>query len=179
MRTKRFLAPLLLSLPLAAQTSSDDYDVRNAASFLSPSAPGGAIAQGSIFTASIAGDLNLQFKQSSFPLTERPEGVRIEITTADGELFLALPLSVNGSSVRAILPSTVPVGEHQLQAFYTNSPSPPARIKVVRTSPGIFTTWMLGHKGLAGRDISTPAAPGEQGCGDDEKEQTDGHPRKQ
>jgi len=107
-------------------------------------------------------DPRLKAEQSSYPLTESLQGVRIEITTAGGEVFPGLPLSIMDSRVRAVLPSVVPVGEHRIQVFRTNVPSASHAIKVVQTSPGIFTNPRRGYRGLAGRDISTPASPGER-----------------
>lgn len=103
--------------------------VVNAASFLPADLPGGAIAQGSVFSVFGSG-----FADDS----------RLEVVTAGGEAYSPELLHVSSQQINAVLPADTPVGEHRVRVVGT-TPSNSERIKVVRASFGIF---LRPEKGL-------------------------------
>ncbi|MEZ5394632.1 MAG: hypothetical protein R2724_17605 [Bryobacterales bacterium] len=137
--------PLLLLLScLSARTAGAQpvlYSdgVVNAASFLSPSVPGGAIAKGSIFTT-FGEDLGGTFDAGQFPLPTTLGGVQASIATADGDNFRAPLLYVSANQVNAILPSAVPAGRHQLWFVRDGQSSSDVAIKVVEASGAVSST---------------------------------------
>ncbi len=151
---------LFLVQPLWAQPQISQNSVVNAASSLSPTVPGGAIAQGSIFTITgmNLGPRGLDARE--FPLQKMLGGVRIKITTVDGGVFAALPLYVSTLRIHAVMTSGVPAGEHRLTVIRDGAASQAVRVKVVRSSIGIFTTRGPGYDFVAGREPLDPIAPG-------------------
>ena len=116
----------------------DPGGIVNAASFLPPTLPGGAIAQGSIFSifGENLGPKGLEARE--LPLEIELGGVRMEVELSDSRLFNALPVFVGANQINAVLPSDVPVGEHQMRVIRDGLRSPPRSFKVVRRSPGLF-----------------------------------------
>lgn len=139
-----------------------DGGVVNGASFLRASVPGGAIAQGSIF--SIFGrDLGPGgLEAQDFPLPTELGGVTVEIVTNDGELFIPSLLYVGDRQVNAVAPSTLPVGEHGLRVLRDGEPSNTVRFKVVRSSVGVFFDHSFSYSmpRPAGRSSLEPLRPG-------------------
>ncbi|MCB9384501.1 MAG: DUF192 domain-containing protein [Bryobacterales bacterium] len=160
-----------LSAPTAgAQPVLYSDGVVNAASFLSPSVPGGAIAKGSIFT--IFGEsLGATFEAEQFPLPTTLGGAEVWIATADGDNFRAPLLYVSANQVNAILPSTVPAGRHQLWLVRDGQSSGGVAIKVVEASGGLFSWKAQGIPVAAAYaylpflqkliSLETPAQPGD------------------
>lgn len=131
----------------------------NAASRLSPASPGGAIAQGSIFRIS---SFSVNAKgRAEYPIQPELSGIRVEIETDEGAVFEALPLNFFFFWLDFLLPSDVPVGEHSLTLIQDGERTELNRIKVVRISPGLFTTSNYGRPELAGQDLMQPAARGD------------------
>src|SRR5215813_1255928 len=104
----------LLILPLAAalgqQPNINYRGVVNAASFMPQGLPGGALAQGSIFTV-FGRNLGptLPVAANSFPLATSLGGVSISVTQGSTSVN-ALPLFVSASQINAVLPSNTPTG---------------------------------------------------------------------
>lgn len=147
------------TLPLSAQPVVFQGGIVNAASFLPPSVPGGAVAQGSIFTIFGEG-FGSTAQQSSFPLSTTFNDVRVEVVTGDGQVFDAIPLFVSAGQINAILPSGVPVGEHVLRVYRNGVASAAERIKVVRSSIGIFTAPGSGFDFSVGGQPLISVSPG-------------------
>ena len=135
-----FLTLLLLcgAGPAAAQPVVFDGGVVNAASFLPASVPGGAIAQGSIFSVFGQAIGPEAVEAREFPLPTELGGVSLEVETNAGEVFRPFLLYAGPEQVNAVLPSQVPVGEHRLRALRDGAASNTVRFKVVRSSVGIF-----------------------------------------
>jgi len=112
----------------------------NAASFLAHDLPGGAIAQGSLFTI-FGRNLGPEdgVSAGSLPLTDSLAGVSIEVTPIDGPPLAALPLFVSSSQMNALMPSTAPVGKNYLQVRHGGGVSTRVPVKVVRSAFGIFS----------------------------------------
>ena len=155
---------LLLALvagPLGAQPVVSNNGVVNAAGYFKPPVPGSAIAPGSIFSVFGEGLAAEAVAATEFPLQETLAGLSVEIITDPGEVFQALPLYASESQVNAVLPSSVPVGEHTLAVVRDGERSAGVRFKVVRTSVGIFHTTDSAYPMLAGQSLDQPLRPGE------------------
>src|SRR5215469_922280 len=127
--------------------------VVNAASLMAPDLPGGAVAQGSIF--SIYGT-NLGpaagATVSAFPLQTTFQNVSIQVFQGKTSVS-ALPIYVSATQINAIMPSNAPLGRVSVQVTYNagtsgcfgpgNAPcygptSNPAPVTVVANRFGIF-----------------------------------------
>jgi uncharacterized protein (TIGR03437 family) len=111
----------------------------NAASFAPPGTPGGAIAQGSIFTVfgrSIGPETPSQV--SAFPLETQFQGVSIDVVQGNSHVS-AIPLFVSAGQINAIMPSNAPIGEVSVRVTYNGDYSNPVPAFVARHNPGIFT----------------------------------------
>jgi len=111
----------------------------NAGSFISPGAPGGAIARGSIFTIfgrEIGPATPVQVSQ--FPLGTSFEGVSIEIVQG-GTSVGAIPIFVFAGQINAIMPSDAPLGRVSVRVTYQGVESNPVTATVADHSLGIFT----------------------------------------
>src|SRR5580698_1673603 len=89
----------------------------NAASFVAPGLPGGAIAQGSIF--SIFGT-NLGPGSSpplAFPLVTTLGGVSIKVSQGANSVN-AIPLFVSPGQINALMPSNTPLGLVSVQVTF-------------------------------------------------------------
>ncbi|HYM10625.1 MAG TPA: choice-of-anchor D domain-containing protein, partial [Bryobacterales bacterium] len=111
----------------------------NAASFKPADLPGGAIAQGSIFT--IFG-VNLGpptlVSVSAFPLQTNLAGVQIAVTQGSTTVN-AIPLAAVATQINAIMPSNAPTGQVQITAAYNGRASAPVTAQVASTGFGVFT----------------------------------------
>jgi uncharacterized protein (TIGR03437 family) len=118
--------------------------VVNAASFMPPRLPGGAIAQGSIF--SIFGTRlgpSTGVQVSAFPLGTSLSNISI-IVTQGSTVVNAIPLYVSASQINAIMPSNAPVGTASLRVLNGNSPSNPMPVVISANAFGIFTALGTG-----------------------------------
>jgi len=132
----------------------------NAASFLPPTLPGGAIAQGSIFSI-FGADLGPKgLEARELPLQGTLGGVQIEILASDGRRFNALPLFVSTIQVNAVMPSEVPIGEHRLRVVRDGATGPLRTFKVVKSSPGLFVQARDGLPRFAVAQLNEPDDPG-------------------
>ena len=118
--------------------------VVNAASFMPPTLPGGAIAQGSIFSifgARLGPATGVQ--ASSFPLGTTLGGTAITVTQGSTTLN-AIPIYVGASQINAIMPSNAPIGVASLRVIAGNSPSNPMPVTIAASAVGIFTVTGTG-----------------------------------
>jgi len=165
---------LLLPLSLSAQPAIFPNGIVSAASYLSPGSPGGALAQGSIFTifGNSLGPAAPGAQASGFPLSPTLAGVSVRVVHQTGQTLPALPLFVSATQINAILPSTTPIGLVLLSVLYEGRASNAEPVKVVRSSFGIFAR----NSGGSGRAVAqnavsatelplnspeTPAVPGD------------------
>jgi len=103
-----------------------------------PGLPGGAIAQGSIF--SIFGT-NLGPASSpalAFPLVTTLGGVSIKVTQGTNSVN-AIPLFVSPGQINALMPSNTPLGLVSVQATLNGKTGNPSPVRVVASSLGIFS----------------------------------------
>jgi uncharacterized protein (TIGR03437 family) len=117
--------------------------VVNAASFMPPGAPNGAIARGSTF--SIFGR-NLGPASSpplSFPLQTTLAGVSITVFSGATSVN-AIPLVVTPGQINAIMPSNAPLGAVSLRVQFNAGRSNPAPIRVVDSAFGIYSATGTG-----------------------------------
>ncbi|HYM11874.1 MAG TPA: DUF192 domain-containing protein [Bryobacterales bacterium] len=126
---------------LGAQPVISSGGVVNAASYVSATSAGGAIAQGSVFSIFGRGlGPPLPGAQAAgFPLGESLAGVSIQLVHQTGVSLAAIPLYVSDGQINAVLPSSTPVGLVSVQVTYNGRTSAAEPIKVVRSSFGIFT----------------------------------------
>lgn len=111
----------------------------NAASFIPPAAPGGAIARGSIFTIfgrEIGPSMPVQV--SEFPLEANFQGVTIEIIQANTTVN-AIPIFVSVGQLNALMPSNAPLGRVSIRVTFGGDPSNPITAYVANNNVGIFT----------------------------------------
>ncbi len=158
----RFAVLLFAVAPVLAQPVINSNGVVNAASFLSPAVPGGAVAQGSIISifGSDLGPKGLEARE--FPLPLALGGVRVEILADDGRTLGAPLLFVSTSQINAILPSETPVGRQEVRVIRDSVGSAARSIKVVRSSVGVFTEDNVGLRQPAGSRLLQALRPGER-----------------
>jgi len=135
----------------------------NAASYLPPAVPGGALPQGGI--ASLFGaDLGPQLGESAtaFPLPTEIAGTTVSVILPDGSELPCPLLYVQAAQINLIVPSAVPIGGHILIVRSPLGASPPLRIKVVRAAPGLFSIQHFGAYRLAGASLDSPLSPGDR-----------------
>lgn len=161
------------ALAVAMQASPAIYmhSVVNGASFYAPGLPGGAIAQGSMFSIFGAGLGPAQAAtQSSFPLTTNFSGVSIQVSQGATSVN-AIPLFVSAGQINAIMPSNAPLGWSSVVVAF-NGNSNPSPVYIVHDSPGIFTSTgtgigpgavqnSLGNGKLADNTYQASASPGQ------------------
>lgn len=140
---------------LRAQPYINTKGVMNAASFMPPDLPAGAIGQGSVF-AILGRELGPTTTATAtvFPLGATLGGAAIKVFQGATSVA-ALPLSVTASRIYAIMPSNAPLGRVSVQVTVNGVASNPAPVTVVAASFGIFTANSL--------DLSNPqgiAIPG-------------------
>ncbi len=144
----------------------------NAASFLAGSSPGGALAQGSVFSIFGTGFSTQASAAGSFPLPATLAGVSVEVTHQSGRILQALPVFVGPTQINALLPSATPVGLVAVSVTVNGRHSSPVTAKVVRSSFGIFTRGSSGAGQAVVQNFvspaeqplnspATPAAPGQ------------------
>jgi uncharacterized protein (TIGR03437 family) len=113
--------------------------ILNAASFMPNGLPGGAIAQGSIFSlfgANLGPTKGVQV--SAFPLATSLANVSIAVTQGSTTTN-AIPLYVSGSQINAIMPSATPVGAVSVRVTYNGLKSNPMTTVVAQSAPGVFS----------------------------------------
>ena len=118
--------------------------VLNAASFMPPRLPGGAIAQGSMFSifgARIGPTTAVQ--ATSFPLGTTLGNVSITVTQGTTTVN-AIPVYVSAGQINAIMPSNAPVGMASLRVRSSNLQSNPMTVVIAPTAFGIFTATGTG-----------------------------------
>lgn len=117
----------------------------NAASFIPPRLPGGAIAQGSIFT--IFGKRlgpSQPIQVSVFPLGATLAGVSIAVTQGSNTVN-AIPLYVSSGQINAIMPSNAPLGPVSLRVTNNALKSNPMTAIVSANALGVFTARGVGY----------------------------------
>jgi uncharacterized protein (TIGR03437 family) len=134
----------LASSALAQPPLIYSRSIYNAASYTPAGIPGGAIAQGSIFTLFGA---NLGPSQpvsvNSFPLGTSLGGVSINIVQGSTSVS-AIPLYVSASQINAIMPSNAPLGSASVQVVANNSRGNMSPVRIVNSDFGIFTALGTG-----------------------------------
>ncbi len=136
----RFLFIFALAVCAVAQPPLIyNRSILNSASFMPQSLPGGAIAQGSVFTLFGARlGPSKPVTVSSFPLGTTLGGVSITATQGSTTVN-AIPLYISASQINAILPSNTPIGLVSIRVTYNSVQSNPMRLNVSPTALGIFT----------------------------------------
>ena len=150
-----FVALLLLSAcgpslregPRQVGATIAEGGIVNAASFLPDELPGGAIAQGSLFSI-FGSDLGppAGANVSGFPLSTTLAGVSIEVS-GSGTTVNAIPVFAGGNQINAIMPSDAPLGDVLITVIFNGQRSPPLRARVVPSAVGIFTLSGTGQGG--------------------------------
>src|SRR6266851_2166374 len=114
------------------------HSIVNAASFMNPAQPGGAIARGSLF--SISGQNlgpALLAQASAPPLGASLSGVSVRITQGNTAVD-AIPVSAIANNITAIMPSNAPLGLASVQVTNNGLRSNPSPVTIVNTSFGAF-----------------------------------------
>jgi uncharacterized protein (TIGR03437 family) len=133
---------------LGAQPYINARGVINTASFTAPNLPGGAVAQGSVFTILGSGlGPAKPVQATSLPLGITLGGVSVRVFQGTRTVS-ALPVYVSSSQINAIMPSNAPLGRVSVRISTQGALSNPAPFTVVRSSFGIFTWNAL--------DVSSP-----------------------
>src|SRR5579872_1094374 len=135
------LAPLVSTAAPVINTGG----VLNAASYTANAAPGGAIAQGSIFAIFGAGlGPAAPAQVSKFPLGPQFAGVSIAVSQGTTQIA-AIPIFVAASQINAILPSNTPLGTVSLTVTYNGQTSNAEPVQVAVSAPGVFTATGTGR----------------------------------
>ena len=151
-----YLGILLAAACASAQPVIESAGVRNSASFVWQGLPNGDIAQGSIFTVFLSGNLPLPNQLlSSYPVQPSFNGASMKVTVGgrpvDVLMFGTAQRAAGGVQLDGILPSSTALGDGTITVTYNGETSAPAPIKVVASSfawftansegvgPGIFT----------------------------------------
>ena len=147
----------------AAQTSTTPAIFNNgivsSASFTPAQSPGGAIAQGSIF--SIFGTAlgpAATAQQTSFPLVTTLSGVSVKVTSGTTKLD-AIPVFVSPGLINAIMPSNTPSGRVSVQVTFNAVQSNNASVRVVPNAPSIYTATGAGAGPGIFQNISAAGVP--------------------
>src|SRR5712692_5299444 len=145
--------------PVAAQPLISTGGVVNSASYQSAASPGGAVGQGSIFSIFGAGlgPPSPGVQVSEFPLSATLAGVSVRLLHQSGVALSAIPLFVSDTQINALLPSTTPIGQVFVSVSYNGRTSGAERIKVVRSSFGIFTRNSSGAGPVIAQNFVSPA----------------------
>src|SRR5262249_1829629 len=129
----------LCSPLLSAQPFINYRGIVNAASAMPAGLPGGAIAQGSIFSVFGSGlGPTTAVQASSFPLSPALGGVSIKVSKGSSSVD-AIPIYVSDSQINAIMPSNTPVGRVSAQVSYKGVVSNIAAVTVAEVSFGTFS----------------------------------------
>ena len=134
--------------------------VVNAASFLAPSQPGGAIAQGSVFSI-FGANLGppVLATVTAFPLPRTLGGVSIRVSRGQTSVQ-AIPLAVVATQANAILPSNAPLGEASITVTFNGQTSAPVPVQIVPASFGAFTLNSSGSgQGIVQNFVSATDQP--------------------
>jgi uncharacterized protein (TIGR03437 family) len=132
-------ATLLTAAALIAQPYINTKGVVNTASVMAPDLPGGAIAQGSVFTILGTGlGPAAPVQTASVPLNISLSGVSVRVFQGATNVS-ALPLYVSATQIFAVMPSNAPLGRVSVRVAYFGGVSNPAPFNVVASSFGAFT----------------------------------------
>jgi len=137
--TRLVLVLALAGCGLAQPPLIYNRSILNAASFMPNRLPGGAIAQGSIFSlfgAHLGPTSPVQV--SAFPLGTSLANVSISVTQATVTTS-AIPLYVSASQINAIMPSNTPTGAVSVRVTYNGQKSNPMTAVVAQSAPGVFS----------------------------------------
>lgn len=118
--------------------------ISNSASYTPGGIPGGAIAQGALFTlfgARLGPTQGVQASQ--FPLGTSLSGVSIKIIQGSTTVN-AIPYYVSASQVSAIMPSNAPLGTASVQVVNGSGSSNRVPVRIASSDFGIFTALQTG-----------------------------------
>jgi uncharacterized protein (TIGR03437 family) len=138
------ILPCLLAPAAVAQPFIYYRSVYNAASFTPSGIPGGAIAQGSIF--SVFGTKlgpATAVSVSTFPLQNTLSGTSINIVQGTTSIA-AIPVYVSAGQVNAIMPSNAPLGVASVQVVVGGQKSNLAPVQIAASQFGVFTALGTG-----------------------------------
>lgn len=118
--------------------------VYNAASYTPSGLPGGAIAQGSIFSVFGKGLGPTQGVQvTAFPLGNALGGAAINVVQGT-TVVPAIPVYASATQINAIMPSNAPLGAVAIQVVFGGSKSNMAPVQITASTFGIFTVLGTG-----------------------------------
>jgi uncharacterized protein (TIGR03437 family) len=130
-----------VTLPVAASAPFIlSGQVKNAASNTTLAAAGAGLAQGSYIAIYGTGLGPDTFASGAIPYPATLGGSSVSITPSGGSPIAAYLTFALAGQVNAILPSNVPLGDATVTVSYNGATSPPEKIKVVKSSFGIFST---------------------------------------
>ena len=113
--------------------------VVNSASYLPAALPGGAIAQGAIFTIFGSGlGPATPVGASAFPLSTTLGGVSVKVTQGSSSVA-AYPVFAAAGQLNVVMPSNAPLGRVSVQVTYGGTASNPAPVTVVASGFGSYS----------------------------------------
>ena len=134
---------LVGAVGLWAQPNVPNGGILNAASYMNPQLPGGAIAQGSIFVIFGSGMGPAALAQAGFPLPNTLAGTGVKVTSG-GQTLDCPMIYTSAGQLAAVMPSTTPVGNATVTVTYNGATSVARSIRVASSAFGILT---LNSKG--------------------------------
>ena len=132
--------------------------VVNVASYMPPSLPSGAIAQGAQFSIFGSNLGPATFPPLAFPLSTTLAGVSISVTQGTVTVA-AIPVFVSPGQINAIMPSNTPLGQVSLRVTYNNFKSNPVPVTIAQSAFGIFTATGTGQGPGSIENYSATALP--------------------
>lgn len=146
-RTLKLVLPLLIAVATAsAQAPSVPAGgILNSASYALDGLPGAGVAQGSLFViyGTRMGPDTGQMVSAAFPLPKTLAQTEVTITSG-GSTVKALLIYVSAGLIKAILPSSTPVGAATLTVTYNGQASTPTPFNVVKSGFGMYTINQAG-----------------------------------
>ena len=135
----RVLLGVALAACAYAQPTIRAGGVTNAASYISPDLPNGAIARGSFFVVkgTNLGPQGIQIV-TTLPFPTQVGGTQVKVTVA-GTTVDAYMYYAQANQIAGILPSNTPAGNGTLAVIYNGVTSASVPIRVVDAAFGVFT----------------------------------------
>ena len=138
------LGALVTVAPAFCQPLIGPDGVVNSASFAPARSPGGAVAQGSIFSIFGTGlGPATGVQPTAFPLLTTLGGVSVKVTQGNTSVD-AIPLYASAGLVNAIMPSNAPTGRVSVRVTYNGTAGNFAPVRIAVNAPGIYSATGAG-----------------------------------
>jgi len=153
---KNLLILCCLATAAIATPAIKNGGVVNAASNSPIGTASSGIAQGSYFAIYGSGLGPDTGKSADLPYPNSFVGVSVTVTPTNGAAMQAFITYAQATQINAILPSNTALGDATVTVTYNNATSPTAKIRVVKSNFGIFSTgYPLGSAAIINTNTPT------------------------